>query len=195
MAGRLTAWREERLVRRALSDAGEPNLVLNLSSRSGHLWQVLTRHPNRIVIVGDDLAGASAQSRTTRNPGVAGQVAVQYPPLHIDLGENAVDSIFCLRVLQRIENPQSRLQVLRELHRVTRDTLIISLWIDGNYQAWRRKRLESQRTLERGQSARIVVPRRQIEEEFQDVGFTVLSHMDLLPGYSMWRFYILRKTS
>ena len=58
----------------------------------------------------------------------------------IELGENSVDSIFCMRLLQQVTATDRRMKFLRELHRITRDTLIISLWVDGNFQAWRRQR-------------------------------------------------------
>ena len=40
---------------------------------------------------------------------------------------------------------------------------------------------------------RFVVPRADIELEFHQAGFRILGHKDFLPGYAMWRTYILRK--
>ncbi len=60
----------------------------------------------------------------------------------IDLPDNSVDSIFCMRLLHHIQQPEHRLALLKEFHRTTRDSVIISLWVDGNYKAWRRKELE-----------------------------------------------------
>jgi len=73
---------------------------------------------------------------------------------------------------------------------VTRDTVIVSLWVDGNYKAWRRNRLEKRRGA--GEN-RFVVRREQIESEFREAGFQILGHRDFLPGYAMWRTYVLRK--
>ena len=97
-----------------------------------------------------------------------------------------------LRLLQELADREE------DVHRITRDTLIASLWVDGNYQAWRRKRMEQRRNpngLGGRRPGRFVVPRAQIEREFHSVGFDILSHLDLLPGFAMWRVYVLRKTS
>ena len=42
----------------------------------------------------------------------------------IDLAANAVDCIFCIRLLHHIEFAEHRLAILREFHRVSRDTVI-----------------------------------------------------------------------
>ena len=108
----------------------------------------------------------------------------------IDMGDNAVDSIFCMRLLHHIADPAHRLAMLREFHRVTRDTLIVSLWVDGNYKAWKRRRLERR-------------PARQPEplrgRPFGDRGgvrrgrFRHPRPQRFPPGYAMWRVYVLRK--
>ncbi|WP_271412086.1 class I SAM-dependent methyltransferase [Pseudomonas sp. Q1-7] len=199
LATRLTVWREDRVARQALRIAGEPNLVLDLPCGNGRYWPMLTRHPNRLVLAADDPADSLARPRSTHGVEIAERICVLHTPrFAIDLGENAVDAIFCMRFLHRLESTQQRLDVLREFHRVTRDTLIISLWVDGNYQAWRRKRVDRRRATAAPSGrkpSRFVVPREQIEDEFNSVGFNILSHLDLLPGFAMWRVYVLRKTS
>lgn len=105
----------------------------------------------------------------------------------IELSENAVDCILCLGLLHRLANGAQRLAVLRELHRVTRDTLIAALWGDGNYQAWRRRRSKA------GMSLGQPVAKAVVEEEFRRVGFRILSRLDAIPGFTMGRLYVLRK--
>ena len=87
--------------------------------------------------------------------------------------------------------------MLREFHRVTRDTVIVSLWVDGNFKSWRRKRLEKRRAARGGNENqnRFVVARHTIEAEFAEAGFEIIGAQDFLPGYAMWRVYTLRKTS
>lgn len=199
LTGRLAGWRAERVARQAMRIAGEPNLVLDLPCGDGRFWPALTRHPNRLVLAAADPAAPLVRPRTTQRVELTEHTCVlQKPAFAIDLGENAVDSIFCMRYLHRLDGAQRRLAVLREFHRVTRDTLIVSLCVDGNYQAWQRKRKERHRELS-GQTdrkpRRVVLPRNQIEDEFRDVGFHILSHLDLLPGFAMWRVYVLRKES
>ncbi|MGE0014552.1 MAG: SAM-dependent methyltransferase, partial [Azoarcus sp.] len=88
-----------------------------------------------------------------------------------------------------------RQELLREFHRVTRDTVILSLGVDGNYKAWKRARLERKRDRrkERGPQNRFVIPTKQIESEFRSSGFEILGHYDFLPMYAMWRTYVLRR--
>lgn len=199
LANRLSAWREERVAQQALRIAGEPNLVLDLPCGNGRYWPMLTRHPNRLVLAADDPAESMARPRSTQGVEIAERICVlRTPSFSIDLGENAVDAIFCMRFLHQLEGAERRLEVLREFHRVTRDTLIVSLWVDGNYQAWRRKRMEHRRASSSPagrRPGRFVVPREQIEDEFRSVGFKILSHLDMLPGFAMWRVYVLRKAS
>jgi hypothetical protein len=40
---------------------------------------------------------------------------------------------------------------------------------------------------------RFVVPRATIEAEFERAGFRIAGHQDFLPGYAMWRVYVLCK--
>jgi hypothetical protein len=71
------------------------------------------------------------------------------------------------------------------------------LWVDGNFKAWKRRRLEARRADEGRASEnqnRFVIARSVIEAEFKQVGFETLSNHDFLPGYAMWRVYVLRKS-
>jgi len=112
----------------------------------------------------------------------------------IDLDADAVDCIFCIRLLHHFKDNMYRLAVLREFPRVTRDTLVVSLWVDGNYKALRRKRLALHRAAqgEVGKN-RFLVARKQIEAEFKQAGFCIIKALDFLPGYSQWCTYVLRK--
>jgi hypothetical protein len=116
----------------------------------------------------------------------------------IGLAADAVDCVFCIRLLHHVESAGHRLAILREFHRVSRDTAIVSLWVDGNYKAWQRRRLERRRAAE-GRAAqnrnRFIVAGPVIEREFFRAGFRVLGRLDFLPGYAMWRTYVLRKES
>src|SRR5437868_8243050 len=103
-----------------------------------------------------------------------------------------------MRLFHHIADSARRLEILREFHRVSRDTVIISLWVDGNFKSWRRKRLEQRRRLATpGQvrGNRFLVGRDQIEAEFRESGFNIVKHHDFIPGYAMWRVYVLRKNT
>lgn len=197
LARRLSHWRDLQVARHALKLADEPNLVLDLPCGAGRFWPMLCERPNRMILAADNSADMLATARAAQPPEVLAQVSsFQTSAFAIDLDANAVDCIFCIRLLHHIESAEHRLAILRELHRVSRDTVIVSLWVDGNYKAWKRRRLEAHRAAQ-GRAAqnqnRFVVARSTIEREFHQAGFDIIKHLDFLPGYAMWRIYVLRK--
>jgi len=197
LSRRLSSWRDMQLARRALQDAGEPNLVLDLPCGAGRFWPLLAEAPNRVILAADNSADMLQTARQGQPAHVVSRVKTfQTSAFDIDLGDNAVDSIFCMRLIHHVAEQEHRLAMLRELCRVTRDTVIISLWVDGNYKAWKRKRLEARRAA-RGKRTdnqnRFLVHRETIESEFRQAGFSIVNHHDFLPGYAMWRVYVLRK--
>lgn len=197
LSRRLSHWRDGQLARRALQRAGEPGLVLDLPCGAGRFWPLLAEKANRVIIGADN----SAHMLSMACAGQPAEVVRRVKPLQtsafaIDLPESAVDSIFCMRLLHHIGKAGDRQTLLREFHRVTRDSVIISLWVDGNFKAWKRRRLERRRQAEGkvgNYQNRFVVPQAQIEREFAAAGFRIDSHYDFLPGYAMWRVYVLRK--
>lgn len=195
LARRLSHWRDVQLARRALKLAGDPDLVLDLPCGAGRFWPLLAEHPSRMIFAADNSRDMLAIAEAAQPLAVVKRVErFQASAFAIDMGDNAVDCIFCMRLLHHIADPQHRLAMLREFHRVSRDTLIVSLWVDGNYKAWKRKRLERRRSPRDNQN-RFVVARSVIEAEFAQAGFDILGRNDFLPGYAMWRVYVLRKSN
>ena len=199
LARRLSHWRDVQVARRALQMADKPNLVLDLPCGAGRFWPMLCEQPNRVIFAADNSADMIATARAAQTPEVVARInSFRTSAFDIDLGANAVDCVFCIRLLHHIESAEHSLAILREFHRVSRDTVIVSLWVDGNYKAWKRRRLEARRTAQ-GRAAenqnRFVVARSTVEEEFRQAGFAILGHLDFLPGYAMWRTYVLRKVA
>ncbi len=196
-ARRLSHWRDEQIARVALACAGEPGLVLDLPCGAGRFWPVLAQQPSRIIIAADNSANMLAIARQHQPASLEDRLQyLQTSAFAIDLPENAVDSVFCMRLLHHIATAENRLIMLREFHRISRDSLIISLWVDGNFKAWKRRRLEARRACS-GDSGknqnRFVLPRAVAEAEFVEAGFKVVKHYDFLPGYALWRTYLLEK--
>ena len=74
--------------------------------------------------------------------------------------------------------------------------MILSLWVDGNFKAWKRKRAEVKRRNkgeQEGYQNRFVLPAATVEAEFEQAGFRVQESLDFIPLYAMWRVYVLRK--
>jgi len=160
---------------------------------AGRFWPLLAEKPNR-VIIGADNSKAMLRTALKAQPT---DVVKRVQPLHtsafdIALPDNAVDSIFCMRLLHHIGEAAHRLAILREFERVSRDSVIVSLWVDGNFKAWKRKRLERTRGQKDYQN-RFVLPAATVEDEFRQAGFRIQERLDFLPLYAMWRVYVLRK--
>lgn len=193
----LSQRREEQLARKALSRAGDPGLILDLPCGDGRFWPMLGEKPNRIIIAADSSAPAITAATALQPAELAARIRpLQTTAFAIDLPDNAVDSIFSMRMLHRVGDAGQRLKMLKEFHRVTRETLIVSLWIDGNFKSWKRKRLEQRRHVQgpqRVEHNRFVIPRATVEAEFKQAGFRVQARLDALPLYALWRVYVLCK--
>ncbi len=198
LSRRLSHWRDVQVARRALALAGEPQLVLDLPCGAGRFWPLLAEHPKREIIAADNSPDMLAVARRMQAPALVDRVrTMQTSAFDIDLPPASVDCVFCMRLLHHIGEHDHRMRMLRELHRVSRDTAIVSLWVDGNFKAWRRKRLESDRARRerRGYQNRFVLPVDAAEREFAEAGFDVVGKLDFLPYYAMWRTYVLRKSA
>lgn len=193
---RLSNHREQQLARQALALAGQPECVLDLPCGAGRFWETLTEQPTRQLIVADNSPAMLAVALRNAPPEMRRRLRpLQTSAFAIDLPDRSVDSVFCMRLLHHIGDAGHRLAMLREFHRVTRETLIVSLWVDGNYMGWRRRRVERRRQAA-GRNAyqnRFVLPRSIVEGEFASAGFDLVGKLDFLPLQSMWRVYVLRR--
>jgi SAM-dependent methyltransferase len=192
LSRRFSRWREEQVARRALVLAGQPGLVLDVPSDGGRFWPLLAEKSNRIIIAADSSSERFEAACRLQPVNVVSQVRpILTSVFDIKLPENAVDSIFCMRLMHLIGDARQRLALLREFQRITRDSVVISLWVDGNFRA---RRLENKRhqTTDR-YHPRFVIPREVIEHEFLQAGFKVDHYIDVIPFYALCRVYILRK--
>ena len=163
---RLAAWRLGRLVRNALKVAGEPGLVLDLACGSGRFWPVLAEHVNRVILASDNSQDMLDHARTHHPTSLLKRVKTfQGSAFSIGLSANAVDCIFCLELFRHVPSSEGRQALLQEFHRVSRDTVIVS-----------------------------VASHTPVEDEFRQAGFEVLNYQEFIPGSSVWRVYVLRKT-
>ncbi|TDV69999.1 class I SAM-dependent methyltransferase [Pseudomonas sp. LP_7_YM] len=193
LARRLSDRRDKQLARQALALAGDPGLVLDLPCGAGRFWPVLAEKANRVIIGADNSASMVRTACQSQPANVVKRVQpLQTSAFAIDMPDNAVDSIFCMRLLHHVGKACDRAVLLREFHRVTRDSVIVSLWVDGNFKAWKRRRAESTRQ-QQGYQNRFVLPVTTAEAEFEEAGFRIQERLDFLPLYAMWRVYLLRK--
>lgn len=197
LARRLSHQRDVQMARKALALAGDPELVLDLPCGAGRFWPMLAERPGRRIIGADNSADMIATARACQAPEVVSKVrTLQTSAFAIDLPDQSVDSVFCMRLLHHIGESEHRAALLKEFHRVSRDSVIVSLWVDGNLKAARRRRQEARRVAQGKTSDyqnRFVLPRQVVEQEFKDAGFIVQRSLDFIPLYAMWRVYVLRK--
>ena len=198
----LSNWWEHRMARRALRIAGNPRTIIDLPCGAGRFWDLLAEDPQRELLAADNSAGMVAVADQAHPPEIRERFRLfQTSAFDIDLPDESVDNVFSMRLLHHVGDASDRLRIYREFHRVTRDSVCLSLWVDGNYKAWRRQRLEAARSSGKKPRKRrnktfqnrFVLPRELVEKEFQQAGFNVIGKVDFLPHYSMWRTYILRK--
>lgn len=190
---RLTTWREQAMARRALALAGDPEVLLDLPCGAGRFWPLLAENPRRRILAADysqDMIQVACRMHPAEL--VRRVECFRCSAFETGLDDDSVDSVFCMRLLHHIIDPSHRLALLREFHRITRDTVCISLWVDGNYQAFRRIRRDLRQSRGSRQN-RGVVARRTVEGEFRQAGFEIQGCVDFLKLYSMWRLYVLRK--
>jgi ubiquinone/menaquinone biosynthesis C-methylase UbiE len=193
IGSRLSNWREQRLAAGALAMAGNPRSVLDLPCGTGRFWGLLARRPERTILAADNSSAMLAVAREVSPPELSKRVETfQCSAFAIRMADASVDHIFCMRLLHHITRSQDRLAILREFQRVTRDTVALSLWVDGNYKALRRRRREARRS-GRSYQNRIVLARETVEKEFAAAGFGIVGYLDFLKYYSMWRVYVLKK--
>lgn len=186
LAGRLAFWRDEQLVRNALKVAGEPGLILDVACGAGRFWPVLAEHANRVILASDPSQDMLDHAPTHHSQHLLKRVKTfQSSAFAIGLSANAVDCIFCMQLFQHIASPEHRSAMLGEFHRVSRDTVIVAARVDTGFK---RRRPDTQ-----GLQARPLASKADVEDEFKQAGFRLLSHQDFLPGCVRMRVYVLRK--
>ncbi len=184
---------EQKMAARALIMAGEPGSVLDLPCGAGRFWELLARVPDRQLMAADYSQDMIDTALNFQPSHIAKRFKTfQTSAFDIRLPDAAVDCIFCMRLLHHIAEEEARAKMFREFHRVSRNTVCLSLWVDGNLQAWRL--LRSRRRRQNRQSyTRFLSNRSRIEPEFHQSGFDIMGHVDLVPGLSMWRTYVLKR--
>lgn len=106
LARKLSHYRDQQLARRALVLAGEPNLVLDLPCGAGRFWPMLAEQPNRIILAADNSIDMLNIALASQPAHISEQVrAFQTSAFAIDLPDNSVDSIFCMRLLHQVIPP------------------------------------------------------------------------------------------
>jgi SAM-dependent methyltransferase len=192
---RLSNWRDHQIARKALRIAGDPKSVLDAPCGTGRFWDVLAENPARIIHASDYNQTMIDTGLAHRPPGLTSRIQTfQASAFNLPVPDNFVESIFCIRFVHHLGKSEDRMALFREFYRVSSDSVIVSLWVDGNLKAVARQALEKKRS-RRNYQNRFVIPAETIEQEFAAAGFKVEAKLDFLKHYHMWRTYVLRKIS
>lgn len=187
---RLTSWREQQCLRRALIDAGQPATLLDLPCGTGRFWRAAANAGVCKLIAADGSAGMLEVAANSRiNQSIPDRL-METSAFAVDLPDNSVDAVACLRFYHHLAVAEDRLTLLRELMRVSRRHLIVSLWVDGNYAGNRRMRKPAKLPVS-GYGPRICRHREDVAAEFTESDCRIIRHYDVWPGIYMWRFYLL----
>lgn len=190
---RVSNWRDHQIARKALRLAGNPKSVLDTPCGTGRFWDVLAEDPGRIIHASDYNQTMIDAGMANRPKKITGRIRTfQASAFELPVPDRFVDNVFCIRFVHHLGKKEDRLKLLKEFHRVSRDTVILSLWVDGNIKAMRRKAQDKHRQSHPYQN-RFLIPAATIEAEFAASGFSVIERLDFLKYYHMWRTYVLRK--
>lgn len=189
---RLSNWRDHQICTKALKIAGNPKSILDMPCGTGRFWDLLAKDPERKLWASDNSQDMINTALKFRPPETAKRFETfKGSAFDLPVEDDFVQSIFCIRLLHHIGEHEDRMKLLAELARVASDTIIVSLWVDGNIAAWKRKRLEAKRKGKPYQN-RFVIPQATIEDEFREGGLTIEARLDFIKYYAMWRTYVLK---
>jgi len=195
-AHKLSNWRELSIARKALNSVGVSRNILDLPCGAGRFWPILTEKKDRNIIAADSSIDMLKVASNHCSQTMQSQIELLHTSAYnINLASNSVDTIFCMRLIHHIGDLENRRKILQEFHRVTRQNVILSLWVDGNIKARRRRKHDRDLNDNKPKRLRnrLLFNKEEIEQEFYNAGFSIASHYDFLPGYSMWRLYVLVK--
>ena len=137
---RVSNYLEQRMANKALQLTTNVSSCLDLPCGTGRFWDRLFLSGVQDLIAADysqDMLNLAARVRPLAQ--VKKTKLLKTSAFAIDLPDQSVDLLFCMRLLHHIGVPEDRSTILKEFSRVTRDEILVSLWVDGNLQASRRK--------------------------------------------------------
>jgi len=194
---RLSTWREVGMARKALVMAGNPKSVLDLPCGTGRFWEMLTEKQDRTIYVADNSQAMIDTGMDLRPKPVTQRIekTFQCSAFATGLPDNFVECVFSIRLMHHIEKSEDRVQMLKEFGRISSDTIIVSLWVDGNYKAYKHRINEEKKERARGKDFardRFVFSRQDIERDFASAGLDIVGHVDFIKHWEKWRAYVLR---
>lgn len=192
----LSTWREVGMARQALVLAGRPRTVLDLPCGTGRLWPMLSEEKGREIYVADYSQSMIDTGLKLRPPEVTRRISNAFQCSAFDTGlpDDFVECVFSIRLMHHIDKSEDRVRMLREFSRISSRTIVVSLWVDGNFRAYRHRINERRKSRKRGEDRavdRFLFSRDEIERDFELAGLSVIGHVDFIKYWDKWRTYVL----
>lgn len=181
--------REQRAVRRIYASLPDCRSVLDVPCGAGRFLPTLAQCCSEVL--GADISAEVLEFARQRaeSAGVPARL-FQGDASQLPLPDNAVDAVFCNRLLHHIVKSEERAKVLRELHRVARRYVVISFFDYQAFGALRRlfKRLKGSKPDYEGQPTLA-----QFSEEAVRAGFRVREVVPTGPPWVSEKYFVLEK--
>ena len=193
----LSNWREIGMARKSLAIAGEPRSVLDLPCGTGRFWEMLAEDKARTIYAADNSRAMIDIGMAFRSPEITARIAktFQCSAFATGLPDNFVECVFCIRLLHHIEKSEDRIRMLKEFARISSGTVIVSLWVDGNFRAWRHRLKEQKKARTLGRIVprdRVLLRQSEFSSDISAAGLEIVGHADFLKYWEKWRAYVLR---
>ena len=191
---RVRTWLERRALLRALEIAGFPDSIVDIPCGAGRFWPTLVRWCAGPITAMDISSSMINVALREASAGVRKRVkATTSSVFDIQLPDKSVESAISLRFFHHLARRRERLAALSELRRVALDTVIVSIWTDGNLSAWINRAQPRQNLLIKGKGygRRVRLPRSMFEWEARCLALDVVAHVDVIPFVAKWRMYVL----
>lgn len=171
--------------------------MLDLPCGTGRFWEMLAEEKDRTIYVADNSQAMIDAGLELRPRAVTSRIAknFQCSAFATGLPDNFVECVFSIRLMHHIEHSADRVLMLKEFARISSDTIVVSLWVDGNWRAYKHRINEEKKERVRGKDFkrdRFVIPRSQIEQDFTAAGLELVGHVDFIKYWEKWRTYVLR---
>jgi len=186
---RRTHLREQRAVAGIFARLPECASVLDVPCGAGRFLETLSQN-HRTVTEMDvsaamvDLARERARQITPPPQFLVGDAG------DIKLATNAVDSVFCNRLLHHLRAAEERIRVLKEFHRITRQYLVVSFF-DYHSFGWARRLVKAFKGRKTDYRAQPTLPAFLAELEL--CGFQLLQIVPIGPFWVSEKYLLLKK--
>lgn len=161
---RFVSWRERRIIDNFLKQLkGENRTLLDIPTGYGRFTALFRKHGFKLI--NSDLNLYALLYQRQCNPD--SQLAVVTNGNCLPFGKNRVDVVFNFRLLQHFKTSVERTALLSELARVSRQTIIISVYLKSGFHRLTQKISGRQRRM-------TLISRAQWESELRTCGLKVI---------------------